>query len=120
MDAIQYSLVILFIGVLLGVITGAIAQKKGESFFLWWLFGTLLFIVALPLVILMDAKVGRRNQGVKNCPYCGIEMNVTEMECPSCGRGQPPRPTTADWEKTVAGKDDVKKWAKKDDKGDPG
>jgi hypothetical protein len=95
-------------------------QKKGESFFLWWLFGTLLFIVALPLVILMGAKAGRRNQGVKNCPYCGAEMNVKEMECPSCARGQVPRPTNADWERTVAVEDDVEKWAKKENKSDAG
>jgi ribosomal protein L37E len=120
MDEIQYIFVILFFAMLLGVITGAIAQKKGESFFLWWLFGTLLFIVALPLVILMGAKAGRRNQGVKKCPYCGTEMNVKEMECPSCGRGQVPRPTNAAWERTVAVEDDVEKWAKKENKGDAG
>ena len=33
---------------LLGLIPAAIAKKKGRSFILWWIFGTLLFIVALP------------------------------------------------------------------------
>jgi hypothetical protein len=118
MDAIEYFFVGLFFAMLLGVITGAIAQKKGESFLLWWLFGTLLFVVALPMVLLMDAKGGRRNQGVKKCPYCTTEMNLKEMECPSCGRGQVPRPTNAAWEQTLAASDDVGKWSVKQNKGD--
>ena len=118
MDTIQYIFIVLFFAMLLGVIPGAIAQKKGESFFVWWLFGTLLFIVALPLVVLLDAKGGRRNQGVKKCPYCGTAMNVKVMECPSCGRGQVPRPTNGAWEKTLASGDDVEKWAAKENKGD--
>jgi hypothetical protein len=56
MDSIEYFFVGLFFAMLLGVITGAIAQKKGESFLLWWLFGTLLFIIALPMVLLIKGS----------------------------------------------------------------
>jgi len=116
MDDIFYVVAGLLMAMLLGVITGSIAQKKGESFLIWWMFGTLLFIVALPLVLLMDATQPGRNQGVKKCPYCGSAMSVKEMECPRCRRGQPPRRTQAAWENTVAGADDVDKWAAKEDR----
>lgn len=39
--------------VLLGLIPAAIASHKGRSFALWWLYGALLFIVALPMALLM-------------------------------------------------------------------
>lgn len=36
-----------------GVITGTIAAKKGHNFWLWFFFGVMLFIVALPMAILL-------------------------------------------------------------------
>jgi zinc transporter ZupT len=47
---------ILIFVVLLGLIPAAIAQSKGRSFFVWWVYGAALFIVA-----------GRRL-----CPKCGL------------------------------------------------
>ena len=38
---------VLIIVILLGLIPAAIAQRKGESFVVWWIYGSLLFIVAL-------------------------------------------------------------------------
>ena len=38
---------------LLGAIPGSIASQKGRNFFIWWVFGTTLFIIALPLAILI-------------------------------------------------------------------
>jgi hypothetical protein len=46
----------LIVAALLGLIPGAIASKKGRSFGLWWFFGAMLFIVALPMAILMKPK----------------------------------------------------------------
>lgn len=37
-----------FIAVALGLIPASIASSKGHSFFLWWVYGSLLFIFALP------------------------------------------------------------------------
>ena len=39
---------------LLGLLPAFVAQKKGRSFGLWWLYGALLFIVALPHALIMD------------------------------------------------------------------
>jgi hypothetical protein len=122
MDDIAYIFVTLFFAMLLGVITGAIAQKKGEPFFLWWLFGTFLFIIALPIVLLMDAKAGGRNLGMKNCLYCGTAIKTSGMRCPNCRRSQPEigAATDASWQKIVTADDDVAKWAKQQKKDDAG
>lgn len=47
---------ILIAAALLGLIPAAIASKKGRSFGLWWFFGAMLLIVALPMAILMKSK----------------------------------------------------------------
>jgi hypothetical protein len=38
----------LMVVVLIGLIPAAVASKKGRSFVLWWLYGSAIFIVALP------------------------------------------------------------------------
>jgi len=43
---------------IIGLIPAAIAQGKGRSFLGWWLFGALLFIVALPCALIVDALPG--------------------------------------------------------------
>ncbi len=48
---------IFIFAVLLGLIPAAIASHKGRSFALWWFYGALLFIVALPMALLMKPKV---------------------------------------------------------------
>lgn len=45
---------ILIFAILLGLIPASIAQHKGRTFLGWWLFGSLLLIVALPMVLLLD------------------------------------------------------------------
>ena len=46
---------ILIIAALIGLIPAAIAQGKGKSFFLWWIYGAAIFIVALPHALIMRA-----------------------------------------------------------------
>ena len=45
---------IFFVAVLLGLLPGYIAYRKGHSFVSYWAFGALLFIVALPVSIFMQ------------------------------------------------------------------
>ena len=47
---------ILIIAVLIGLIPAAIAQSKGRSVLGFWIYGVLLFIVALPHALLMKAS----------------------------------------------------------------
>ncbi|MEB7196648.1 hypothetical protein NEM98_20570 [Escherichia coli] len=48
----------ILLSVVLGIVPAIIAQTKGRSFFVWWIYGTLLFIVALvhSIVITKDEK----------------------------------------------------------------
>jgi hypothetical protein len=42
----------------LGLVPAAIARKKGRPFLAWWVYGTLLFIIALPHALLMSPLAG--------------------------------------------------------------
>ncbi|MDC9591139.1 hypothetical protein PSI23_18060 [Xenorhabdus sp. XENO-10] len=39
---------------LIGLIPAALANSKGRNFFAWWVYGTLLFIVALIHAFVLD------------------------------------------------------------------
>lgn len=47
-------LILLAILIVLGLLPAYLAQRKGHNFFTWWLFGTTLFPVALPMVLMME------------------------------------------------------------------
>lgn len=83
----------IFVGaVLLGLITGAIAYCKGHSFLLWWLFGTGLLIVALPLVLFQKPNVRElerrrmRNENLRKCLFCAELIKNEAVVCRFCGR----------------------------------
>ncbi|MBR3515194.1 MAG: hypothetical protein IKO10_02475 [Lachnospiraceae bacterium] len=46
---------------LLGLIPASIASKKGRDFSIWWLYGTLIFIVALIHAIFLEDYSGSGN-----------------------------------------------------------
>jgi cation transport ATPase len=43
---------LLILAIIIGILPAAIAHGKGGNFLLWWIFGSALFIVALPCAIL--------------------------------------------------------------------
>lgn len=45
--------------VLLGLVPASIARLKGRSFFLWWVYGAALIIVALPHALIMKTAAYR-------------------------------------------------------------
>lgn len=82
---------ILIIAIIIGVIPAAIASGKGRSFIGWWLYGALLFIVALPHAIVTkpnQATLDRRmlKNGYKQCPHCDEWIRPDARVCPKCGR----------------------------------
>jgi predicted membrane channel-forming protein YqfA (hemolysin III family) len=82
---------ILIIAVLIGLIPAAIAQGKGKSFLLWWIYGAAIFIVALPHAIFMRAddraiENQQLSSGMKKCPSCAELIKQDAKVCKHCGR----------------------------------
>jgi hypothetical protein len=80
--------VILF-SILLGFIPALIAHINGRSFGLWWIYGALLFIVALFHSILMkpnqsELKKRLLSKGLKKCLHCEGLNKADSNVCRYC------------------------------------
>jgi cbb3-type cytochrome oxidase subunit 1 len=71
---------------LLGLIPACIAKKRGHSFINWWLYGSVLFPVAL-LHILMS-----KDQNKRQCHFCMENVHLDATVCPHC-RNNPRAPS---------------------------
>ena len=87
----------------LGVIPAMIAASKGRTFFLWWIYGAALFIIALPHALLTNKNVKvlddrQLADGMRKCPACAELVRHEALVCRFCQRDLPPieeRPKTS-------------------------
>jgi len=82
-----------FTGILpfLGMIPAWIAERKGRSGFGWWLYGTTLFVVALPHALMLedDDDAPESPDAFRPCPVCAEPIRTDAMHCRFCKHDVP-------------------------------
>lgn len=84
---------LLLLAAVLGLVPAFVAQAKGHPFVTWWIFGAVLFIVALPIALVMKPNEDARRQ----CPACLSWIPREATACSKCTRDVEPVPAVADY-----------------------
>lgn len=98
---------ILIVAIIIGLLPAFIAQKKGRDFVAWWIYGALLFIIALPhaLLIKPDVKQIEREKlqsgDLRKCPFCAELIKSEAHVCRFFGRDVGQAPVEGDLDNEV-------------------
>jgi len=66
-----------------GLSAGVVAKIKGSSFFIWFMVGAVL-----PIIATIAAALYRNERGEprRRCPECGHVVTLSTQVCTRCGR----------------------------------
>lgn len=89
-----FSLEYVILLLCLAFIPAIIANSKGRNFWLWYLYGVLIFIVALVHALCLSKspqikEQELKNNGYKECPFCREMVKEGAIVCPHCRRDLP-------------------------------
>lgn len=74
--------IIFFSSLALGLLPATIAVSKGRNFFVWYIYGALLFFVAVIHAIVI--KPNENAKGMRKCSSCASVISEDARICPAC------------------------------------
>jgi len=86
---------IFMLAIIIGLLPAWIAHNKGRNFFMWWIFGAALWIVAMPAALIIskdEEAVVERESNLKKCPYCAEWVKKEAALCKHCNSEFEPEP----------------------------
>ena len=94
MDVLPLFWVSLVVIVLLAIVIGDMAQKKGYSRLGFTIFGIFFSLIALIVVLVIQPTQTAQTKGLVKCPHCAEAIQPDAKVGKHCGRDVPATLTT--------------------------